>query len=658
MVMGITVNGPSGIDTQYIIDSLVELERQKVTKVQSEKKAYQVKIDAYSKFKSLLSDLRSKANALSKVSSFDLFTAKSSNEKAVTIEGGTGSVDSQYDVRVFQLAANEKMISADGKITSQTESLSSMGITAGEISIDGVSIIIDDDDTIQDLRLKINNATDEDGNKIGVSASVLKVSDTDYRLVLTSKESGSSGIEYRDISGSTLQDLGIIMDADGNKGNINQQLSSSSDIRSEFEALAAGQSITIDGFDHDGRAISATLVKKAGDTADDFLKELNKAYNGMIEASFDEEGNLQITDKVTGTSRLALNNLNIGGSEHALSVSVIGDEGAGVLSTGKDAYFSVENVFMSSNKNSASGFVTGATFNLHSVTADESVKVELTRDVDGIKKKFQELVDAYNALLRFSKDSTKHANPDDETSTNGVLAGDSTTSSIVSQIRSFFQQQYNTFEGTYTNFALIGLKTDTATGEYKIDDEMFKKALDKGFDEVVRLFTTTGVSDNSGISMGRSTKDTKSGVYILEEIDSQHFRIQLQGSSEWFVSDARTGEIITFSDGPAKGLSLTAPQGSIGGGSATFTFSKGLATILDEVVNKLTDGTEGTVALRQESWRRSMKYADDRILKLEDRIEKYRLRLVKQFSAMEQAMSQMQAQGSQLTASSFLYSRY
>lgn len=656
--MGITVNGPSGIDTQYIIDSLVELERQKVTKVQSEKKAYQVKIDAYSKFKSLLSDLRSKANALSKVSSFDLFTAKSSNEKAVTIEGGTGSVDSQYDVRVFQLAANEKMISADGKITSQTESLSSMGITAGEISIDGVSIIIDDDDTIQDLRLKINNATDEDGNKIGVSASVLKVSDTDYRLVLTSKESGSSGIEYRDISGSTLQDLGIIMDADGNKGNVNQQLSSSSDIRSEFEALAAGQSITIDGFDHDGRAISATLVKKAGDTADDFLKELNKAYNGMIEASFDEEGNLQITDKVTGTSRLALNNLNIGGSEHALSVSVIGDEGAGVLSTGKDAYFSVENVFMSSNKNSASGFVTGATFNLHSVTADESVKVELTRDVDGIKKKFQELVDAYNALLRFSKDSTKHANPDDETSTNGVLAGDSTTSSIVSQIRSFFQQQYNTFEGTYTNFALIGLKTDTATGEYKIDDEMFKKALDKGFDEVVRLFTTTGVSDNSGISMGRSTKDTKSGVYILEEIDSQHFRIQLQGSSEWFVSDARTGEIITFSDGPAKGLSLTAPQGSIGGGSATFTFSKGLATILDEVVNKLTDGTEGTVALRQESWRRSMKYADDRILKLEDRIEKYRLRLVKQFSAMEQAMSQMQAQGSQLTASSFLYSRY
>ncbi|HEX3018884.1 MAG TPA: flagellar filament capping protein FliD [Chitinispirillaceae bacterium] len=653
--MGISINGPSGIDTQYIIDSLVELEKQKVTKVESQKKAYQVKIDAYSKFKSLLSDLRTKAKTLSTVSSFDLFAATSSNEKAVTIKGGTGSVDAQYDVRVFQLAANEKMISADGKITSQTDALSSMGIGVGDISIDGVSITVDSDDTIQDLRLKINNATDEKGNKIGASASVLKVSETDYRLVISSKDSGSTGIEYSDISGSTLQDLGIIMDAAGNKGNATQQLTSASDLKTEFETLAAGESITIDGFDHDGRAITGTIVKKSGETADDFLSEINKVYNGMVDASFDVDGNLMITDKVAGTSRLALNSINIGTSPHSLSVSVIGDEGAGVLSTGKDAYFSVEDVFMASDKNSASGFVTGATFELHGISAVDPVKVELTRDSDGIKKKFQELVDAYNAMLRFSKDSTKHANPDDENSSDGALAGDSTTSSIVTQVRSFFQQQFDSFGGTYTNFALIGLKTDTSNGEYTIDDEMFKKALGKGFDEVVRLFSTTGVSDNAGIIMGKNTKDTKSGIYTLEEVDSQHYRIQLQGSSDWITSDARIGEIISFSDGPAKGLSLTAPAGTLGTGSATFTFSKGLAQLIDENVNKLTNTTDGTVVTRQESWRRSIKYSDDRIDKLNERIEKYRLRLVKQFSDMEQAMSKMKTQGSSLSTSSFLY---
>ena len=150
--MGITVNGPSGIDTQSLIDQLVELERNKVRRVESDKKAYQLKIDAYTKFKSLLSDLRTRASSLSKISSFDLFTTKSSNDKAVTITGGTGSVDAKYDVRVFQLANNEKMISSEGKITSQTETLQSMGIGVGEISIDGVTITIDEDDTIQDLR--------------------------------------------------------------------------------------------------------------------------------------------------------------------------------------------------------------------------------------------------------------------------------------------------------------------------------------------------------------------------------------------------------------------------------------------------------------------------------------------------------------------------
>ncbi len=55
--------------------------------------------------------------------------------------------------------------------------------------------------------------------------------------------------------------------------------------------------------------------------------------------------------------------------------------------------------------------------------------------------------------------------------------------------------------------------------------------------------------------------------------------------------------------------------------------------------------------MRQESWRKSIKYSDERITNLEDRIEKYRLRLVKQFSNMEQAMSLLQSQSSNMLSS-------
>ncbi|MBN1306597.1 MAG: hypothetical protein JXA18_01670, partial [Chitinispirillaceae bacterium] len=207
--MGISINGPSGIDTQYIIDSLVELERVKVTTVEKQKNAYQLKIDAFSKFKTLLTDLRTRATALSKLGSFDLFTTSSTNEKIATITAGTGSVDATYDVQVFQLAGNEKMISADGLISDQNASLQSLGIGTGVISVDGVEIEIDDNDSLQDLRQKINSATDEDGQRIGVSASVLKIAEGNYRLVITSKESGGAGIAYSDVSGTTLQELGI-----------------------------------------------------------------------------------------------------------------------------------------------------------------------------------------------------------------------------------------------------------------------------------------------------------------------------------------------------------------------------------------------------------------------------------------------------------------
>lgn len=643
--MGISVNGPSGIDTQYIIEQLVALEQNKVTKIENEQKAYQLKIDAFSKLKSLLTDLRTNALALSEKKSFDLFSSSSSDEDIVTISGGTGSVDASYDLRVFQLASAEKMISADGLIEDQNASLTSLGVGEGIISIDGVEITVGNNDSLQDLRMKINNATDSSGNKVGVSASVVRISDENYRLVLTSKDTGSEGIEYKDISGSLLQDLGIITSADGEKGNISQELTSSGDIISEFDSFAESKVVQVNGTDNNGESVTKTFVVKSGSTEDDFLKEVEAAYHNMVDAQFDGGGNLVITDKVTGSSQLALDSLKIGSTDFTFNTSRIGVEGEGVLSAGKDAYFSVEGIFMSSDTNSASGFMTGVTFDFHAVSTQKDVRVSLKRDVDGIREKFQELINSFNAIARFAKDSTKTKDPTDEKSTAGVLSGDSTVNYLVSSIRSFFQQNSDLFEGTYTNFTMLGLKTDTKTGEYSLDSEMFDKALNTNLDEVMNLFTKFGTSDNSNIVFGRSTSETKEGKYILEEVDDDHLRIKLEGTSEWFISDARRGDIISFSDGLVKGLSLTAPNGSIGdGNTATFTFSKGLGTVLDEEIQKLTNSSEGMITLRQESWQRNIQSTDDRILRMNERVEKYRDRLIKQFSNMEVVMNQMQTQ--------------
>ena len=94
----------------------------------------------------------------------------------VTLTGGAGALEGSYDFQVAQLAGSEKMISKDQLITDQTASLGSLGIHVGDISVDGTKITIDANDTIQDVRMKINSATDSSGNPLDVSASVIQAS--------------------------------------------------------------------------------------------------------------------------------------------------------------------------------------------------------------------------------------------------------------------------------------------------------------------------------------------------------------------------------------------------------------------------------------------------------------------------------------------------
>lgn len=650
--MGISVNGPSGIDTQYIIDSLIDLEKNKVRAVEARKEADQVKIDAYSKLKTLLTDMASRVTSLGKTSDFDIFKTNSSNENMVTITGGAGSVDARYDVGVFQLASNEKMITADGLITDQTATLSSLGIGAGDISIDGVEITVGADDTLQDLRQKINSATDATGNRLGVTASVLKIADNNFRLVLSAKDSGSEGIAYSDVSGTTLQDLGIIVDAAGEKGSVTQVVTSDTNVQSAWNALADGKSMQFTGIDHAGKEVSATIVKRPGSTDADFLSEVEKTFHGMVDASFDGgSGALVLTDKVAGSSQLAVSSMILEDNPTPVTFSTAyGDEGGGVLSVGKDSFFSVENIFMSNSSNSATGFVEGVSFEFHGIS-DELTSVSLDRDTDGIQEKFQDMLDAYNALVRFSKTNTKVGDPTDDDSSSGALAGDMTVRSVVSRINAVLHQEFDELGGTYSNFIMAGLKTDTQSGELQVDGDMFKKAITDHFDDVVNLFTSIGVSDNSNVVMGRNTSDTKAGRYVVEEVDDQTFRAREESGSTWYTSVARQGEIISFEDGPLNGLSLTAPVGSIGiGNTASFIFSKGLASVLEDSLSKLTDDREGLVTMRQESWKLSIRANEDKIIDLNARVEAYRVRLVKQFSDMEQALSKMQSQSSYMSS--------
>ncbi len=663
--MGISINGPSGIDTAYIIDSLVALEQNKVTRVENIKKSYKLRIEAYSKLQTFMNDIGSAAKKLKSEDDFNVFTTTSSNEEAVTFDAKTGSVAGSYDLLVFQTAQREKLISADNIITSQSASLSSLGIAPGKFSINDVEITIDDNDTIQDLRLKINTTTDADGNKSGVSAAVIKMADDNFRLILTSEDTKSGGPEYKDLEGGTfLVDMGYIFSADGDKGSTSQVVQSADDINSAFGALAAGDLIEYTGIDQNGSEVTNSFIVTATSTIDDLTAQIENTFHGMVDVTIDgADGTMSITDKNTGKSTLAMNSFVIDGVDYSFNTATIGYSESNMLTEGRDAFFSVDGINIQSEKNTVSEFINGVTLELHKASYEEAITIKMERDYDAITNKAEELFKAYNALVRYIKDSTKYGDPNEDEdeekkSEKGVISGDMTARMMLNKIRSVFHKDLDiTGQSQYSTLSMIGLKTNTQSSEFELDKEKFKDALKTSFEEVIPLFITKGYSENTNIVMGNFSEDTAEGVYMLEEIEADDsYRIQRTNPSspDWYPSATRNGEVISFDEGPAVGLMLTAP---IGSGDGEFIFSKGLAGHLEELVKDLTDANDGTISLRQKSWNKSIDTYNERIVKLEARVESYRLRLVKQFSSMEQVLSQLNSQSMNMMSQLGMYSQ-
>jgi flagellar hook-associated protein 2 len=113
---------------------------------------------------------------------------------------GTGTVTAgSYEIVVSQLAQAEK-IRSDVQASSST----ALGYD-GEITVNGTSITIEADDTLEDIADRINDAD------AGVTASVLKASDSEYYLTLEASDTGSTGITVVDDGVSNiLESLGVL----------------------------------------------------------------------------------------------------------------------------------------------------------------------------------------------------------------------------------------------------------------------------------------------------------------------------------------------------------------------------------------------------------------------------------------------------------------
>ncbi len=179
----------SGLDTTSIISQLMQLERQPVVRFQQRQAELRKVDDAWGTVTTKLSSFRTALDALAKPGALaGLFTATSSRAEAVGVAvGGQGSAVAGSTSLTVERLATAHQLQAGGTFASAQE-LVGEG-TFRLLAADGTevaNVATTAATTLEQLAAAVNAAG------TGVSAQVLKVTEGDHRLVVTSRETGAA----------------------------------------------------------------------------------------------------------------------------------------------------------------------------------------------------------------------------------------------------------------------------------------------------------------------------------------------------------------------------------------------------------------------------------------------------------------------------------
>jgi flagellar hook-associated protein 2 len=185
----------SGIDWRSMIEQIRTAEHKPIDLVSKQKGVYENKLKAWQELNTKLLALKTAAEKLNKAQGFNLFSSNSRSSTGTNPDdlltatlGETGQIGS-YAIEVLQTARVEKWSG-----TSFTSQAAALGASyAGSFKVNGRTVTVAADDTLADVRTKINNLNSGD-QATKVTASIVSYSATDNRLNLTSQAEGAAGI--------------------------------------------------------------------------------------------------------------------------------------------------------------------------------------------------------------------------------------------------------------------------------------------------------------------------------------------------------------------------------------------------------------------------------------------------------------------------------
>lgn len=289
----------SSIDWDGLIEELYEAKLAAADTYQEKIDTNEAKISAYEDAEDLLSTLQDAAEALRAPtgtidSADDVFLERSAYLTAVgdvdtdstlgvtaESEASTGT----YSLTIQQLATAQKV--ASGDMTSKSDDLGYSGsFDIGTDGGDSVTITIDETMSLADIAEAINDESDS----TGVQATVLKVTDSSYQLILSTTDTGetisvtdtdgllgSSGLGILDDNGDFADELQASQDAIFTIDGVTLTRSSN-----EVDDAIDGLSLYLYATTGDGESITVEIEQNLSDIKDAITTFID-AYNAYRE---------------------------------------------------------------------------------------------------------------------------------------------------------------------------------------------------------------------------------------------------------------------------------------------------------------------------------------------------------------------------------------
>ncbi|MEI8362396.1 MAG: flagellar filament capping protein FliD [Betaproteobacteria bacterium] len=368
------------------------------------------------------------------------------------------------------------------------------------------------------------------------------------------------------------------------------------------------------------------------------VRDAINASNTSVNATIVNNGTknqLIITSKDTGE----VNSLKISGvSQLAYDPSTSDVNTTTQIQAAKNAELNIDGIHVVKASNTISDVIGGVTLNLLTTSAGVSANLGVTSNQEAVKASVTAFVSAYNGLDSTLRNLTKY---DPTGKSSGVLLGDGTTRTLISQIKSVMTKAI-TSSGSFNSLSQIGVSFQTS-GQLALDSTKLSAAMTSNFSDIASLFANSATATDGQVSYSASSSKTQAGTYAVNVSSTS----PLVGTINGVAATTNGTRLVGAFGDASEGLDINV-AGTATGPRGTVNFSVGYAAQLNNVMTSLLSDT-GILSARSEGINTAITRLDKQAESITLRLTAIEKRYRAQFTRLDTLMASMSTTSSFLT---------